>query len=70
MTNKPPEVKEVFSDVFWILDRPKSKSPVAANVSVDTSGLKNVTPKVPVQLIDHWCNDGASEPEWGDYNDC
>ena len=26
--------------------------------------LKNVTPKVPVQSIDHWCNDGASEPEW------
>ena len=19
--------------------------------------------------IDHWCNDGAKEPDWGDYSD-
>ena len=61
MTNKSPEVKEVFSDIFWILDdQEPEKKPQ----------LKNVTPKVPVQSIDLWCNDGASEPEWGDYNDC
>ena len=51
MVNKfLPEGAEAFSDVFWVLDRPKKKSHLADNVNVDTSGLKNVTPKAPVQL--------------------
>ena len=58
MNNKLPEVKEVFSDIFSVLSRLEPKP------TAHKDKLKNVTPKVPVQSIDHSCNDGASEPEW------
>ena len=47
-------IKEVFSDILFLYrDLEPEKKPK----------LKNVTPKEPVQLIDHWLNDGREEPD-------
>ena len=31
--------------------------------------IKNPGARHHTDQIDHWCNDGAGEPDWGDYND-
>ena len=42
--------------------------PHASKLMAHKDKLKNVTPKVPVQSIDFWCNDGADEP-WEEKHD-
>ena len=69
MTNKPPQGLPLEVLIAVAHSDPRAM-PNASKPTAHKDKLKNVTPKVPVQLIDHSCNDGRDEPEWGDYNDC
>ena len=69
MANKPPQGLSL-EVLIGIARANPTAPPHASKPTAHKDKLKNVTPKVPVQSIDLWCNDGASEPEWGDYNDC
>ena len=68
MTNKPTQGLSL-EVLIGIARANPTAPPHASKLMAHKDKLKNVTPKVPVQSIDFWCNDGRDEPEWGDYND-
>ena len=67
MTNKPPQGLSL-EVLIGIAHANPTAPPHASKLMAHKDKLKNVTPKVPVQSIDFWCNDGADEP-WEEKHD-